>query len=72
MEKRMVVSLNHDDEIIDEDTKNYLGSRPLISIMNAFDAAHVGLNGQTQYIPISNNCVSVLLRARNMILWTFH
>jgi hypothetical protein len=63
MEKRMVVTSNHDVEIIDEDTKYYLGSRPLVSIINAFDAAHVGLNGQAQYNPISNNCVAML---RNM------
>jgi hypothetical protein len=34
--------------------------------LNAFDAAHVGLNGQAQYNPILNNCVSLLLRACNM------
>jgi hypothetical protein len=63
MEKLIVVASNHDVEIMDEDTKYYLGSRPLASIINAFDAASVGLYGATTYNPITNNCVAML---RNM------
>ena len=63
MEKLMVVASLDDVETMDKDTKYYLGSRPLASIVNAFDAANVGLNGATTYNPITNNCVSML---RNM------
>ena len=63
MEKLIVVASNHDVEQMDEETKYFLGSRPLASIVNAFDAAQVGLNGATTYNPITNNCVAML---RNM------
>ena len=63
MEKLIVVASNHDVEQMDEETKYFLGSRPLVSIVNAFDAVHVGLNGATTYNPITNNCVAML---RNM------
>ena len=63
MEKLIVAASYYDIEKMDKETKYYLGSRPLASIVNAFDAANVGLNGATTYNPITNNCVSML---RNM------
>jgi Peroxidase len=63
MEKLIVVAAYDDIEKMDKETRYYLGSRPLASIVNAFDAANVGLNGATTYNPITNNCVSML---RNM------
>ena len=63
MEKLMVVASDYDVEQMDQDTKYFLGSRPLASIVNAYDAANVGLNGVAKYNPITNNCVAML---RNM------
>jgi Peroxidase len=63
MEKLLVVTSCADVAQMDDESKLHLGSRPLQSIINAFDSAHVGLNGETQYNPISNNCVAML---RNM------
>jgi Peroxidase len=63
MEKLMVVTSYADVAQMDEETKLHLGSRPLQSIINAFDDASVGLKGETKYNPISNNCVAML---RNM------
>jgi Peroxidase len=63
MEKLMVVASHYDVEQLDVETKHYLGSRPLVSIVNAFEAAKVGLNDGTMYNPITNNCVAML---RNM------
>lgn len=63
MEKFIGIASLDDVEEMNEEAKYFLGSRPLASIVSAFDTANVGLDGSTTYDPITNNCAAML---RNM------
>lgn len=48
---------------IDQDAKHHVGTRPLKTILAAFDGVDVSLNGKKLYDPVSNNCAALM---RNM------